>query len=68
MNPRSINASMPSEVFAGGLIWLELHTGNTLVIDLFVAVMVTGGIFWSLYAAVINKLFKNDQSWRFRDG
>jgi len=68
MKPRSrgIKCSMPPEIFAGGLIWLELHTGNTLVIDLFVAIMVTGGIFWSLYATVMNQLFKNDQSWRFK--
>lgn len=63
---KNFGLSLPAEIVAGGLIWLELHTGNTLIIELIVAICMVGGIFYSLYVAVINQLFKNNQSWRFK--
>jgi hypothetical protein len=59
------NFKLPGDCLFAFLIWLELRTGNEIFIDLFVAVMVTGGIFYTLYASVMNKMFKNNQLWRF---
>ena len=65
--PQNLNLRLrvPGDILASILIWMEIHTGDTFVIEFFVAVMMTGGIFYSLYAVVMNQLFKNNQSWRF---
>lgn len=54
---------VPGDLLAAILIWMEINTGDPFVIDFFVAVMVTGGLFYSFFVAVMNKMFKNE--WRF---
>lgn len=66
MKNNYLEFSISGDLLAAILIWMELKTGDTFIIDFFVAVMMTGAIFYSFYAAVINKLFKSDQLWRFK--
>ena len=66
MHRGSISFRIPGDLLAAILIWMELHTGDTFIIDLYVAVMVTGGIFYNFYVAVMNRMFKNNVLWRFK--
>jgi len=66
MRNNYLEFKISGDLIAAILIWMELKTGDTFVIEFFVAVMVTGGLFYSFFVAVMNKLFKNDQSWRFK--
>jgi hypothetical protein len=50
--------SIPGDCVNAFLIWWELRTGNTLVIDLFVAIILTGSIIYSLFIFFINRAFK----------
>ena len=66
MRNNYLEFKISGDLIAAILILMELKTGDTYVIEFFVAVMVTGGLFYSFFVAVMNKLFKNDQSWRFK--